>query len=208
MQRRGAAASRERAVMNWANRLTVARFFLSLIFVTSLSSQWAWGRTVGLVVFLLAGISDYADGQIARRYSLVTDFGKLMDPLMDKIMIASAFICLVGFRAIPAWVVVLIVSREFAITGLRLLALTKGRLLEAESLGKHKTGWQIATIIFFLLMLSISELRGYEAPGSAPQWFNTLWAYGGNTFLTVAVTLTLVSGLGYLWKNHSIIKIE
>jgi CDP-diacylglycerol--glycerol-3-phosphate 3-phosphatidyltransferase len=194
--------------MNWANRLTVGRFFLSLIFVVSLNSNWGWGRTVGLVVFLLAGISDYADGQIARRYSLVTDFGKLMDPLMDKIMIASAFICLVPFKAIPAWVVVLIVSREFAITGLRLLALTNGKLLAAESLGKHKTAWQIITIIFFLLMLSISELSGFEKLGSEPGWFNTVWIYGGNIFLTIAVTLTLVSGLGYLWKNHAVIKME
>jgi len=194
--------------MNWANRLTVARFFLSLIFVAALNCQWAWGHTVGLVVFLLAGLSDYADGQIARRYSLVTDFGKLMDPLMDKIMIAAAFICLVGFKAIPPWVVVIIVSREFAITGLRLLALTNGKLLAAESLGKHKTAWQIVTIIFFLLMLSISEIAGYEKGAVKPEWFETVWYYGGNVFLIIAVTLTLVSGLGYLWKNHSIIKME
>lgn len=194
--------------MNWANRLTVARFFLSLIFVASLNSQWAWGRTIGLVVFVLAGISDYADGQIARRYSLVTDFGKLMDPLMDKIMIASAFICLVEFKAIPAWVVVIVVSREFAITGLRLLALTNGKLLAAESLGKHKTVWQIITILFFLLMLSVSEVKGYDKAAAKPAWFEALWTYGGNTFVTIAVALTLMSGLGYLWKNHSIVKIE
>lgn len=194
--------------MNWANRLTIARFFLSLIFVAALSSPWEWSRTVGLVVFVLAGISDYADGQIARRYGMETDFGRLMDPLMDKIMIASAFICLVPLKAIPAWVVVLIVSREFAITGLRLLALTKGRLLAAESLGKHKTGWQIATIIFLLLMLSISEINGYEKAAQKPAWFDTLWIYGGNIFLTIAVTLTLVSGLGYLWKNHTVVKMS
>lgn len=194
--------------MNWANRLTIGRFFLSLIFVASLSSDWAWSRTVGLLVFVLAGISDYADGQIARRFSMETDFGRLMDPLMDKIMIASAFICLVPFRAIPAWVVVLIVSREFAITGLRLLALSKGRLLAAESLGKHKTGWQIATIIFLLLMLSISELQGYDHMAEKPQWFQALWIYGGNTFLTIAVTLTLISGVGYLWKNHSVVRMD
>ena len=194
--------------MNWANRLTIGRFFLSLIFVGSLSSHWEWSRTVGLIVFILAGVSDYADGQIARRYGMETDFGRLMDPLMDKIMIASAFICLVPFDAIPAWVVVLIVSREFAITGLRLLALTKGKLLAAESLGKHKTGWQIATIIFLLLMLSISELKGYETAAQKPAWFQALWTYGGNAMLTIAVTLTLVSGLGYLWRNHSVVEMD
>jgi CDP-diacylglycerol--glycerol-3-phosphate 3-phosphatidyltransferase len=194
--------------MNWANRLTVGRFFLSLIFVASLSSEWAWSRRVGLVVFVLAGISDYVDGQIARRFSMETDFGRLMDPLMDKIMIASAFICMVPFRAIPAWIVVVIVSREFAITGLRLLALSKGRLLAAESLGKHKTGWQIATIIFLLLMLSISEFKGYDQLAEKPHWFQALWTYGGNTFLTIATALTLLSGIGYLWKNHSVVQMD
>ena len=191
--------------MNLANRLTVSRFFLSLIFVASMSTDWKYGHTLGLVMFLLAGITDYADGEIARRYSLTTDFGKLMDPLMDKIMIASAFICLVPYHAIPAWVVVVIVSREFAITGLRLLALSKGRVLAAESLGKHKTFWQITTIIFFLLLLSISEIKGYGAP---PAWFQTVWNYGGTGLICVAVALTLVSGAGYLWKNHSVIEMN
>lgn len=194
--------------MNWANRLTIGRFFLSLIFVISLSSHWPWSRTVGLIVFILAGISDYADGQIARRYGMETDFGRLMDPLMDKIMIASAFICLVPFHAIPAWVVVLIVSREFAITGLRLLALSKGRLLAAESLGKHKTGWQIATIIFLLLMLSISEFAGYDHLEQKPFWFDLLWNYAGNLMLTIAAALTFVSGVGYLWKNYSVVEMD
>jgi CDP-diacylglycerol--glycerol-3-phosphate 3-phosphatidyltransferase len=194
--------------MNWANRLTVSRFFLSLIFVVSMSLDWKYGHTLGLVMFLLAGITDYADGEIARRFSLITDFGKLMDPLMDKIMIASAFICLVPYHAIPAWVVVVIVSREFAITGLRLLALSKGQVLAAESLGKHKTFWQIATIIFFLLKLSIEELKGYGTSGMAPSWLNSVWNYGGTALICLAVALTLVSGAGYLWKNHSVIEMN
>jgi len=194
--------------MNLANRLTVSRFFLSLIFVVSMSLDWKYGRTTACVVFLLAGITDYADGAIARRYAMITDFGKLMDPLMDKIMIAAAFICLVPFQAIPAWAVVVIVSREFAITGLRLLAISKGEVLAAESLGKHKTFWQIATVIFFLVMLSAGEINGYKNLSGSPDWFQKLWSYGGMTLLSAAVILTIVSGLGYLWKNHRVIEMD
>jgi len=194
--------------MNWANRLTVSRFFLALVFVVAMSAGWKYGHTIALVVFLVAGITDYVDGEIARRFSMITDFGKLMDPLMDKILIAAAFICLVPFHAIPAWAVVVVVSREFAITGLRLLAISKGRVLAAESLGKHKTFWQITTVIFFLLMLSISELKGYETHNPAPHWFGTLWNVAGATLITGAVALTLISGLGYLWKNHGVIEMK
>ena len=121
--------------MNLPNQLTVARFFLTIVFVAALSFEWAWHFTVGLVVFIAAGITDYFDGAIARRRNLVTDFGKLMDPLADKIMIAAAFICLVPLHAIPAWAAVVIISREFLITGLRLLAAGKGVVLSSERLG-------------------------------------------------------------------------
>lgn len=193
--------------MNWANRLTVARFFLTLAFVAALSANWAYGHTMGLVLFVVAGITDYVDGAIARRYSMITDFGKLMDPLIDKIMMAAAFICLIPQQAVPAWVAIIIVSREFLITGLRLLALSKGKIMAAESLGKHKTAWQIITIIFLLLLLSVRELAGYELSSVAPGWFSFLWNYGGTALLTVAVTLTLVSGAGYLWKNREVIEM-
>lgn len=194
--------------MNWANRLTVSRFFLALVFVLAMSAGWKYGHSIALAVFLIAGITDYADGQIARRFSLITDFGKLMDPLMDKILIAAAFICLVPFHAIPAWAVVVVVSREFAITGLRMLAISKGRVLAAESLGKHKTFWQIATVIFFMMMLSISELNGYDVSKPVPHWFGTVWNVGGTILIGAAVVLTLVSGIGYLWKNHGVIEMK
>src|SRR5205085_7977914 len=119
-------------LVNWANRLTVARFFLTICFVAALSSNLPFSRTIGLVLFILAGITDYVDGEIARRFSIVTDFGKLMDPLIDKIMMAAAFICLVELKEIPAWVAAAIISREFVITGLRVLAASKGKLLPAE----------------------------------------------------------------------------
>lgn len=192
--------------MNWANRLTVARFFLTLLFVAALTCELPFSRTIALLVFILASVTDWIDGYIARNYNLITDFGKLMDPLVDKIMMASAFICLIPLGAFPAWVVVIIISREFLITGLRLLALSNGKVLAAESLGKHKTIWQIIAVIWFLLLLSIREL--VSASGAEPGWYEFAWKWIGGTIMTIAVIFTLWSGLGYVWKNRAIIRAE
>ena len=193
--------------MNLPNRLTVARFFLTLGFVAALSVQWRYGHTVALLLFLLGSLTDYADGYIARRYGMVTDFGKLMDPLVDKIMIAGAFICLVSppSRAIPAWAVVVIISREFLITGLRLLAASKGSILPAEALGKHKTGWQIATVIFFLCLLAAREFDGL---GLSAALLDDAQSYLGTPLIGIALGLTLYSGGGYLWKNRELLKTQ
>ncbi|HEX4086055.1 MAG TPA: CDP-diacylglycerol--glycerol-3-phosphate 3-phosphatidyltransferase [Chthoniobacteraceae bacterium] len=190
--------------MNLANRLTVSRFFLTLAFVAALSMDVPYRFTAALVLFLIAGITDYADGEVARRFNMQSDFGRLMDPLVDKIMMASAFICLVPLRAIPAWAATVIVSREFLITGLRLLAASKGRVLSAEKLGKHKTAWQIITAIFFLLMLSIRELFRFGASAL----YAGIWHFCGDTLLAVTIALTLISGAGYLWKNWSLVESQ
>ena len=192
--------------MNLANRLTVSRFFLSLAFVIALSIDFPFRFTAALLLFLLAGITDYADGEIARRFHMESDFGRLMDPLVDKIMMAAAFICLVPLGAIPAWAATVIVSREFLITGLRLLAASKGRVLSAEKLGKHKTAWQIITAIFFLLMHSLSDFTRLTGTPFAAELFHRIWTWGGDALLTVTVVLTLVSGAGYLWKNRALIE--
>lgn len=193
--------------MNLANRLTVSRFFLSLGFVIALSVNFPFRFTTALCLFLFAGITDYADGEIARRFHMESDFGRSMDPLMDKIMMAAAFICLVPLHAIPAWAATIIVSREFLITGLRLLAASKGCVLSAEKLGKHKTAWQIVTAIFFLLMLSVGEFASIDgASRSAICLYWDLWHWGGALFLLITVALTLVSGAGYLWKNRALIE--
>lgn len=191
--------------MNLPNQLTVGRFFLTLLFVAALSSSWTWAYTTGLLLFSLASLTDYADGEIARRYNLVTDFGKLMDPLVDKIMMAAAFICLVPLQAFPPWVAIIIISREFLITGLRMLAASKGVLLPAEKLGKHKTIWQIITVLYFLLLLSMAEV---ERTGlfDVSAWWAPAWHWGGTALIALATALTLYSGLGYLWKNRHLIE--
>src|ERR1043165_3524482 len=145
--------------MNWANRITLSRLALTVLFVAALNSSWQYARTTALVIFLIAGFTDFIDGEIARRYGIITNFGKLMDPLVDKIMVAAAFISLVPLKAVPAWAATTIVARDFLITGLRLMASANGRILPAESLGKQKTSWQMVTMIFFLALLSMDELR-------------------------------------------------
>jgi CDP-diacylglycerol--glycerol-3-phosphate 3-phosphatidyltransferase len=188
--------------MNWANRLTIGRLILTVLFVAALNSSWIYGRTAALLIFLLAGITDYLDGEIARRYGSVTNFGKLMDPLVDKIMMAAAFISLVPLGAIPAWAATTVVARDFLITGLRLMASARGQILPAERLGKHKTSWQIITVVFFLVLLSARELN--YSSGENRWWFRA-WNEGGPLLVWIAVAFTVYSGLRYAWRHRDVI---
>jgi CDP-diacylglycerol---glycerol-3-phosphate 3-phosphatidyltransferase len=188
--------------MNWANRLTVSRLVLTILFVAALNSTWVYGRTAALIIFLLAGVTDFFDGEIARRYGSVTNFGKLMDPLVDKIMMAAAFISLVPLGAIPAWAATTVVARDFLITGLRLMASARGQILPAERLGKHKTSWQIITVVFFLVLLSARELK--YAGGEEGWWFRA-WNQGGPLLVWIAVGFTVYSGLRYAWRHRDVI---
>ena len=188
--------------MNWANRLTLSRLVLTVLFVLSLNSSWEYARTVALLLFLVAGITDFIDGEVARRYGIVTNFGKLMDPLVDKIMMAAAFISLVPLKAVPAWAATAVVARDFLITGLRLMATAKGRVLPAENLGKQKTTWQIITVIFFLALLSTAELR---AASERETWWWRAWNEAGPVLVWITVALTIYSGLGYAWRHRELI---
>ena len=188
--------------MNWANRLTLSRLLLTVLFVAALSSSWAYARTSALVIFLIAGLTDFVDGEIARRYGSITNFGKLMDPLVDKIMMAAAFISLVPLKAVPAWAATAVVARDFLITGLRLMASAKGRVLPAERLGKQKTSWQVITVIFFLGLLAIAELR--YANERSTWWFRA-WHDAGPVLVWITVALTIYSGLGYAWRHRELI---
>jgi CDP-diacylglycerol--glycerol-3-phosphate 3-phosphatidyltransferase len=188
--------------MNWANRITLSRLGLTVVFVVALNSSWQYARTTALVIFLIAGLTDFVDGEIARRYGVVTNFGKLMDPLVDKIMMAAAFISLVPLKAVPAWAATTVVARDFLITGLRLMATAKGQILPAERLGKQKTSWQIITIIFFLTLLSLAELR--HANEKSTWWFRA-WTEAGPVLVWITVALTIYSALGFTWRNRKLI---
>src|SRR5258708_33488960 len=138
--------------MNLPNKLTVARFVLTIAFLAVMYSRVKYHETVALALFIAGGVSDFLDGYFARKHRLVTNFGILMDPLADKIMVCSAFIAFVGLKWMPAWMVVVIVARELAITGLRLLAASKNVVLASECYGKHKTISQIVAIISILVL--------------------------------------------------------
>jgi CDP-diacylglycerol---glycerol-3-phosphate 3-phosphatidyltransferase len=185
--------------MNLPNKLTVARFVLTAIFLVIFFNPFKLGNSIALVVFISASLTDYFDGKIARRDKLITNFGILMDPLADKILICSAFIAFVGRDLMPAWMVVIIVGRELAITGLRLLAASKQRVMAAERYGKHKTISQIVAIISVLVLISYREWGSW-----APPIFQ--WWVPAFTELTkwVSVALTAISGGIYLWRNRDL----
>jgi CDP-diacylglycerol---glycerol-3-phosphate 3-phosphatidyltransferase len=188
--------------MNWANRLTLSRLVLTILFVAALNSSWQYGSTAALIFFLVAGITDFVDGEVARRYAWVTNFGKLMDPLVDKIMIAAAFISLVPLKAVPAWAATTVVARDFLITGLRLMASATGHVLPAERLGKQKTSWQVVTVIFFLALLSIHEL--HYADEKSAWWFRS-WHEAGPVLVWITVALNLYSSVAYAWRHRELI---
>ena len=191
--------------MNWANRLTLSRLALTILFVAALNSSWEYARTTALIIFLVAGLTDFIDGEIARRYGAVTNFGKLMDPLVDKIMMAAAFISLVPLKAIPAWAATTVVARDFLITGLRLMASAQGRVLPADNLGKQKTSWQIVTVIFFLALFSATELR---LTSERSAWWLRAWDQAGPALVWITVALTVYSGLGYAWRHRDLIATD
>lgn len=202
--------------MNLPNKLTVSRIVLTFIFMFFLFlSQGQTGllsmigpedKTVifgflALVTFGLAALTDFYDGRIARRRNIVTDFGKFMDPVADKILILAPFLAFVELKLIPAWMVVVIVSREVTITSLRLLAMGKGQILAATKGGKHKTIWQfigVFVILSFLflkgLYLKLFNVWDLELD----YWFHIVIFY----LMFLVVVLTLLSGIMFLWHNR------
>ncbi|MFV0415508.1 MAG: CDP-diacylglycerol--glycerol-3-phosphate 3-phosphatidyltransferase [Chthoniobacterales bacterium] len=186
--------------MNLPNKLTLSRLVVTVFFVAALTLQWPKSSTFALVFFLIAVLTDYLDGKIARQRNLITDFGKLMDPLADKILVASAFIILTEKGAMPAWAVIVIISREFLITGLRTLASAKSVVLPAEKIGKHKTAWQMVTAIFFLLLLAVGDWSSTNA-----SWYQFAWNKVGAFLVYGTTALTLYSGLAYLWRHRNLI---
>ncbi len=193
--------------MNLPNKLTVGRFVLTALFLWALFSPLPFHNTLALAFFLLAGFSDFLDGYLARRRKLITNFGILMDPLADKVMTCSAFVAFVETThlnanapvKVAAWMVIVIVARELAITGLRLLAASKNVVLAAEGYGKHKTVSQIVTINALLLLDACLEW-----PPALKNFF-LLWVpMFAEIMLWLTVVLTAMSGLIYLWRNRTL----
>src|SRR5438445_3818442 len=178
--------------MNLPNKLTLSRFVLTVAFLAVMFSKMKMHETIALFLFSAAGISDFLDGQIARRRKLITNFGILMDPLADKIMVCSAFIAFIELNWIRAWMVVIVVARELAITGLRLLAASKNVVLASEGYGKHKTISQIVAIISILVLHSYQEwgavglsIFGWHLFNDSP-W--VIWFTDVSIWIAVAMT--------------------
>jgi len=203
--------------MNLPNKLTVLRLALVPVFITFTVIDNVWTRLFALFIFITASLTDHYDGYFARKYGAVTDFGKFMDPLADKFLISAALISFVDMRElnVPPWMVILIIGREFIITGLRLLAASKGMVIAADRSGKFKTTSQIFAIITILVILCVNSVLSHfynihpgdllRASGNAYIIGNIL--HWSSYWLVFATTiLTIVSGLSYLQKNQHVFK--
>ncbi|MGI6266889.1 MAG: CDP-diacylglycerol--glycerol-3-phosphate 3-phosphatidyltransferase [Candidatus Metalachnospira sp.] len=174
--------------MNLPNKLTIFRVILIPVFIIALMSgiiPEPVNRYVGVVIFCVASFTDYLDGHIARKYNLVTNFGKFMDPLADKLLVSSALICMIELGFLPAWIVIIIISREFIITGFRLIAAEGGLVIAASWWGKIKTVTQMLMII--LVLFGVGGIIG-------------------NILIILATVFTVISGVDYIVKNIGVLK--
>ena len=175
--------------MNLPNKLTVLRVIMIPLFVVFMLTDLGgkYGNYIALAIFAVASLTDLLDGKIARKRGLVTNFGKFMDPLADKLLVCSALICLVEMDRLAAWMVIVIIAREFIISGFRLIASDNGVVIAASYWGKFKTTFQMIMIILLILDLGGS----FTVIETAVTW--------------IALILTVVSLLDYLWKNRGIL---
>lgn len=174
--------------MNLPNKLTIFRVILIPFFVVLLLFDiTAYDKWIALAIFIIASLTDFLDGHIARKYNLVTNFGKFMDPLADKLLVCSAMICLVELSRIPAWVVIIIIAREFIISGFRLVASDNGVVIAASYWGKFKTVFQMV-----MICLMIADLPPLALVTQIVMW--------------VALVLTVVSLVDYLIKNKGVMQ--
>lgn len=177
--------------MNLPNKLTMFRVILIPFFVFFLLAPYfeRYGNYVAVAIFIVASLTDLLDGKIARKYNLVTNFGKFMDPLADKLLVCSAMICLIELGLLPAWIVILIIAREFIISGFRLIASDNGVVIAASYWGKFKTTFQMLMVIVLLL--------NFDIPA-----FKIL----GTVLIWIATILTVVSLIDYIVKNKDVLK--
>ncbi len=197
--------------MNLPNQLTMARCALTAVFVALMSFEHTVSYVAAYVVFTAAAITDYYDGKIARRDNLITNFGKLMDPVADKILMVAAFIMLMGVRElhIPGWTVVAILAREFLITGARTLAAAEGIVLPANAYGKAKTVLQMVFVfVFFLLVIVLRCAPQAGAPAEALASAGSALRVASCAGMIVVAVYTIVSGAQFGWANWKALKLH
>ena len=177
--------------MNLPNKLTLFRVVLIPFFVFFLLARFfeGYGNYIAVAIFIIASLTDLLDGKIARKYNLVTNFGKFMDPLADKLLVCSAMICLISTGQLPAWIVIIIISREFIISGFRLIASDNGVVIAASYWGKFKTTFQMLMVIVLILNI--------EHP---------VFEVIGTVLIYVSLALTIISLIDYIIKNKDVLK--
>ena len=201
--------------MNLPNILTLSRLVLVGFILALLAAKFPYAKTAALLVFAVAGITDFLDGYLARKMKDVTAFGRLMDPLTDKVMVCAAFVCFVeihlasgpkaGLPLVPAWIVVIIISREFLVTGLRLLAAGKGNIISAGKWGKHKTVWQIVAIVILLLGVAVRDDLLRQAGDKLITDYNFCFFYISRGVAMAVALITVSSGVMYFAQHRELI---
>ena len=175
--------------MNLPNKLTLLRICLIPVFVILMLSQVSNFFLISCIIFIIASITDFLDGKIARKYNLVTDFGKFMDPLADKLLVLSALICMIEYDLVAGWMVIIIVARELTVSILRAIAADNGKVIAASGGGKIKTTSQMIAIILLLIGANYS---------------NSQIVFVGTIAMYIATIFTLYSGIDYLYKNREL----
>lgn len=190
--------------MNLPNKLTLSRvimvpFFVAFLLLTPKFSYFKW---IALAIFIVASLTDLLDGKIARKYNLITNFGKFMDPLADKLLVCSALIGLSSLGVIPGWITIVIIAREFIISGFRLIAAEKGVVIAASMWGKWKTTFQMIMLCLQMVTMDWYLWSVSAAPPSPARYIRI----AGNVTMYIALILTIVSLIDYLIKNKDVLK--
>ncbi|QBD84848.1 CDP-diacylglycerol--glycerol-3-phosphate 3-phosphatidyltransferase [Clostridium tetani] len=186
--------------MNLANKLTIIRIFLVPVFLIFIAiNDIPYGKTIATAIFIIAALTDKLDGYIARSRNQITRFGKFMDPLADKLLVTAALISLVELQVISTWVAMIIIAREFAVTGLRAVAASEGIVIAASPLGKAKTVTQIIAII--IALINLNNINILSIPSNYISTLTTIT-------MGAAVIITIISGVDYFVKNKEAIKID
>jgi len=195
--------------MNLANKLTLIRIFLVPVFLVFIAvKDIPYGSFIATFIFILASLTDKLDGYIARSRNQITNFGKFMDPLADKLLVTAALISLVELHVVPSWAAVVIIAREFAVSGLRSIAAAQGRVIAASWWGKIKTVIQIVAIILLLLKVNIHDARLLKIFVIDNHYLKEFFVIVPTLMLMLAVLVTLISGYDYFKKNKEAVSTD
>lgn len=195
--------------MNLANKLTMIRMLLVPIFLLFITvKNIPYGSIIATVIFIIASITDQLDGYIARSRNQITNFGKFMDPLADKLLVTAALVSLVELKLVASWAVVVILAREFAVSGLRTLAASNGKIIAASWWGKIKTVTQMVAIL--LLLLKVNIYTSVDAINFVDNnlFLNSFFTYVPEIIMYIAVLITIISGIDYFIKNKHVISMN